>query len=130
MHKLFVSFVLLNVHFGGKPYRSWLGHYDTSRRSRVGFAMWSLDFSVDLILPAALWPRGRRLGLLTELSAMNLLVDKGRLALKADTTSPPVSRLTIKCGSLDVSEPYRRPRPVTGIALLTFPYKCTHYIVF
>jgi hypothetical protein len=29
-----------------------------------------------------------------------------------------VSRLPIQCGNLDVSQPYRPPRPGTGIALL------------
>jgi hypothetical protein len=52
-------------------------------RSQVRFPMRSLDFSIDLILPAALWALESTQPL-TEMSTRNLPGGKGRPARKAD----------------------------------------------
>jgi hypothetical protein len=52
---------------------------------------------------------------LTEMSTRNLPGGKGRPARGADNLIA-VTRLSRKCGSLDVSEPYGPSWPVKGIA--------------
>jgi hypothetical protein len=48
----------------------------------------------------------------------------------ASTSQLTVSRLSRQCGILNISQPYRPPRPVTGIALLTSTLDFDSFISF
>jgi hypothetical protein len=88
--------------------------------SEVRDPMRSINFLIYLILQAALGPRVYSASNRNEYQEhKNVLgaVERGR-CVGLTTLPPSVSRLYRQCEILNISQPYRPPRPVTGVALL------------
>jgi hypothetical protein len=80
-------------------------------------------FSIYLSPPSAIWPWGYSAPNRNEYQKFFWAIKQSR-RVRLTISAPSVSQLSRKCGIIDISQSYRHPRPVTGIALiLLLPWK-------
>jgi hypothetical protein len=83
-------------------------------------------FSIYLILPAGLGSGVYSASNRNEYQKQKNNVERVR-CVGLTTLPPSVSRLSIQCGIFNISQPYRPPRPVTGIVLLRIEHGCIQF---